>query len=248
MRERLLKIIDRLKAEIAKLDKNDENYNTILARLSEEILYFKNCFLIGVYKKIDQMDKEELLKISFKNMDSEVLNIDSNSFLKEYNEAEKYMNGFSEDVKTKRELVSTFDFTVKGRMCFLFNENGTPKTNIIVSEEIKELIKKQFKLKSYPVTMEREISAKVPQDYFTTEELYRLCLQKLISFDDSYIPGSVIRQPNDINDKSNEFYKQYPNVFITIQLSKQDSKRITSKYDYYEALRLGNRLNTIYSE
>ena len=151
-----------------------------LETLGKNLGLVKNGIKIGILKKIETMDLETLQSIAIRSLSIFSEGINPDTFISGYEalkenqqkELEAFEKGQQEELKKRKELVSSLEFEVEGPAYLFMDSAENLRTRLIFSEEDIELLKKRIKENlGYRVHF---YDVKVPNDFFADDELLKL--------------------------------------------------------------------------
>ena len=235
---KLFAILDSLNRQIEALKNNIQQSNNDAElqqqkkEIESKIEFVERCIKIGIIKKTDSMSHQELQDIALKSLSVVSEGINPNDFISEYNKLKNYTLEYVEDVARRRSIIPDLTFTVEGRLDYLVDKTGKPRSNFEIIPEDQERVNKFIKKRRNIGNI--RLRVKVPSDYFSDEELYEMGYKKLSASDSYLMKGFTVKTPDDYTLGQGEPTMENPFQHFTISSDAIASKKLSSRYNVYD--------------
>lgn len=179
--EQRIKHLNKVCEDISKLSiSGKEQMAALLEFLIKNLGLIKNGIKVGILKKIESMNLEELQSIAIRSLSVFSEEINPDIFISRYEalkenqqkELETFEKGQQDELEKRKELVSSLEFEVEGPAYLFMDSTGSLRTKLIFSEKDIELLKER--IKDNPGFRVHFYDVKVPNDFFADDELLEL--------------------------------------------------------------------------
>lgn len=214
-----------------------ESYEAQKLAIMQKLELVEKCIKIGIIKKTDSMSIDELQDIALQSLSVVSEGINPNEFISEYNRLTEYLQNYKEDLQRRKSIIPDLNFIVEGPLDVLVDTNGNPRSGFIIAAEDQKRV--NTFLKKRRTIGNIRLNVKVPDSYFSNEELDRMGYIRLSG---ALMKGFTVKTPDDYSPKQGEPNSEHPFQSFTITSDSEASKKLSSRYNVYDAYKSQEQL------